>query len=74
MLRKALEIYEALDKQDGIADVCVNMGRIRRDRGQIQDARQFWTRARDIYASIEMPRDAARLQTWVDELAPGSNE
>ena len=69
MNQKTLAISEKLGWQEGIANSFGNLGRICEDRGQVKEAWQLWTKARDIYAKIGMPHRVKEVQGWLDGLA-----
>ena len=48
-----------------------NLGRIAKDRGDITQAQELWTQARDLFAKIGMPHQVETVQGWLDGLPPG---
>ena len=45
-----------------------NLGSIYKLRGDPEETRTLWTRARDLFEKIGMPHMVAKLQNWLDEL------
>lgn len=52
MFLKAKEIYERLDRHDGVADQYSNLGLVYQTRGQLDRAEQAFLRAMDIYREL----------------------
>ena len=68
MHRKSLEINEQLGRLEGIASDYRNLGTVYKHRGNLAAAREHWTKARDLFAQIDMPHMVAKVQAWLDEL------
>ena len=68
MNRDALKIDEKLERPEGIAQEYCNLGLIFQTRGDLDEARKLWTKARDLYAKIGMPLMVEKVQGWLDDL------
>ena len=68
MYRKGLEIDEKLGRLEGMASKYGNLGLVFRTRGDLEEARKLWTKARDLYAKIGIPHMIEEVQGWLDEL------
>ena len=45
-----------------------NLGLIAEDRGELDRARELWTKAGDLFAKIGMPQEVKQVQRWLDLL------
>jgi hypothetical protein len=43
-----------------------NLGIIQAQRADLTGAREWWTKARDLFARIGMPHMVAKVQDWID--------
>ena len=68
MFRKALVTQEKLGLQEGLASTYSNLGSVAKDRGEMERARELWTKSRDLYAKIGMPQLVKQVQGWLDGL------
>ena len=68
MHRKALEEDEKIGHLDGVARHYTNLGRLFVARGDLDEARTHWTKARDLYARIGIPHMVEKLHGWLDDL------
>ncbi|KKK54943.1 hypothetical protein LCGC14_3079580, partial [marine sediment metagenome] len=66
--QKALEISKRLGLQEGMANQCVNMGSIAKQQGDQAKAREFLTKARDIFRKIGIPHKVEKVQGLLDGL------
>jgi hypothetical protein len=48
-----------------------NLGLIYQTRGDLDRAREFWTRALDLYQKVGMPHMVDKVQGWLDALDDG---
>lgn len=68
MCRKALAIEERLGRREGMANAYGNLGSVLEARGDLEGARQFWTTARDLFATLGAKHMAERVQRLIDGL------
>jgi hypothetical protein len=71
MHQKSLAIEEKLGRQAGMAAEYGYLGLVAAGRGDLDRARELWTKARDLYAKIGMPHEVERMQGWLDRLPLG---
>ncbi len=74
MHRKSLEIEEKLGRLEGMANHSSNLGLIFEARGDVDEARKLWTKARDLYTKIGMPHRVEEMQGWLDEQPDGDDD
>ena len=66
MLRRAIEIEEKLGRPEGMAKQYGNLGAIYEERGDIKKAREYWVKARDLFAKIGMPNEVKKVEGWIE--------
>jgi tetratricopeptide (TPR) repeat protein len=68
MHRKALELSERIPDHEGQARAWANLGLVYAARAALEEAREVWIKARDLYAAIGMPHLVAKIQLWIDDI------
>ncbi|MGD2110971.1 MAG: tetratricopeptide repeat protein, partial [Phycisphaerae bacterium] len=68
MHRKSLAIEEKLGRLEGMAIQYGNLGTVYEQRGDVATAREYWTKARDLFEQIGIPHEVEKVQAWLDEL------
>ena len=64
---------EATGNRDDQAIALGNLGIVYKTRGDLDGARERWTKARDLFRDIGMPHMVAKVQGWLDGLdKPGA--
>ncbi len=63
-----MAITEKQRVQEYIADSNSSLGEVARDRGDLEQARELWMKARDLYAKIGIRHMAKEKQQWLDGL------
>jgi hypothetical protein len=48
-----------------------NLGSVAKGRSNVDVARERWTKARDLYATIGIPHKVEQVQGWLDGLPSG---
>lgn len=59
------------EQREGMASNYGNLGIISQKRGDLDEAGNLWTKARDLYARMGMPHMVEQMQGWLDSL-PGA--
>jgi tetratricopeptide (TPR) repeat protein len=68
MIFKSLEIFEPLDLKEKIACRYYNLALIYDKQDKKEKAREYWTKARDLYTEVNMPEKAKEIQQYIDRL------
>ena len=68
MYKKSLTINETLGRQEGTAIQYRNLGWIARFRKRFETARDYWSKAKDIYTKIGIPKQVESIETLLAEL------
>ncbi len=73
MHRESLAINEKHGRPTGIATQYANLGILHKEKGDLVNAREYWTMARDLFAKIGMQRELKQVQGCIDGLPPEGN-
>ncbi len=65
MYKKALAIDEKLGRQEGMAINYFNQGLIAKDRRNFETAREFWSKAQELYSKIGIPNEVQKIEGWL---------
>ncbi|MCI5140407.1 MAG: tetratricopeptide repeat protein [Candidatus Electrothrix sp. ATG1] len=68
MLRKSLELNEALSSKEGMAAGYANLGLIYKQRGDLDKAKGAWEKSLQLAQEMGH-RNTGMMQQWLDELA-----
>lgn len=68
VMREKSEINERLGDIEEMAENHYDLGILFKSRGDLHEARRYWTQAVDLYARIPMPHRVAKVQGRLDEL------
>ena len=66
MLEKSLEIEEKLGLLEGMASNYANLGVVYETRGEVDKARAYWEKSRDIFAGMGVEHMVEKVQGWID--------
>jgi tetratricopeptide (TPR) repeat protein len=66
MQRAALALYEAFGSKEGMARSYANLGSIYESRGNKASMCECWRKARDLYREMELPKDVAEVEEWLE--------
>ncbi|HBS28609.1 MAG TPA: hypothetical protein DEB06_03960, partial [Phycisphaerales bacterium] len=58
-------------RPEGMAKQYGNLGGVCRARGDTAGAREWWTRALELFRRIGMTREGGLVQKWLDDLDRG---
>ena len=63
-----------MGRREGIATDYENLELIFESRGELDEARKLWSKARDLYAKIGMPHETDEVQRLLDSLPDAGDE
>lgn len=65
-MKRSLSLSQKLKYREGEANQYSNLGVLLEEKGNKSGAIEAWSKARDIYASIEMSDPALKMRRWME--------